>query len=65
VHSDDSMFLAANVPKIPHGGWFPLLVGIGLVVQMTTWRQGRKLVAKVPYELLQLLKSFVLRTFAV
>ena len=41
----DSAFLAANVPKIPHGGWFPLLVGIGLVVQMTTWRKGRQLVA--------------------
>ncbi len=41
----DSAFLAANVPKIPHGGWFPVLVGIGLVVQMTTWRKGRQLVA--------------------
>jgi KUP system potassium uptake protein len=41
----DTAFLAANVPKIPHGGWFPILVGISLVVQMTTWRQGRKLVA--------------------
>ena len=41
----DTAFLAANVPKIPHGGWFPMLVGIGLVVQMTTWRKGRQLVA--------------------
>ncbi len=31
--------------KIPHGGWFPLLVGFGLVIQMTTWRKGRQLVA--------------------
>ena len=36
----DLAFLAANIPKIPHGGWFPLLVGLGLVVQMTTWRRG-------------------------
>ena len=36
----DVAFLAANVPKIPTGGWFPLLVGVGLVVQMTTWRTG-------------------------
>jgi KUP system potassium uptake protein len=33
------------VPKIPHGGWFPLLVGFILVMQMTTWRRGRQLVA--------------------
>ena len=41
----DSAFLAANVPKIPAGGWFPLLVGVVLLVQMATWRQGRQLVA--------------------
>ena len=41
----DSAFLAANVPKIPHGGWFPILVGLSLVIQMTTWRKGRQLVA--------------------
>ncbi len=41
----DSAFLAANVPKIPAGGWFPLLVGVGLLVQMATWRRGRELVA--------------------
>jgi KUP system potassium uptake protein len=41
----DIAFLAANLPKIPSGGWFPLLVGLGLVVQMTTWRKGRQLVA--------------------
>jgi KUP system potassium uptake protein len=41
----DIAFLSANVPKIPTGGWFPLLVGFGLVIQMTTWRRGRQLVA--------------------
>mgnify|MGYP001000021654 FL=1 len=41
----DLAFLAANVPKIPHGGWFPLLVGLVLVVQMATWRRGRQIVA--------------------
>jgi KUP system potassium uptake protein len=41
----DLGFLAANVPKIPSGGWFPLAVGSALVVQMTTWRRGRELVA--------------------
>ena len=41
----DLAFLGANVLKIPEGGWFPLLVGFGLVIQMTTWRKGRQLVA--------------------
>lgn len=41
----DSAFLGANILKIPDGGWFPLLVGFGLVIQMTTWRKGRELVA--------------------
>jgi len=41
----DLAFLAANIPKIPYGGWFALLVGFGLVIQMTTWRKGRQLVA--------------------
>jgi KUP system potassium uptake protein len=40
----DVGFLAANVPKIPAGGWLPLLVAVVLVLQMTTWRRGRELV---------------------
>ena len=42
----DSAFFAANVPKIPAGGWFPVLVALGLLVQMVTWRRGRELVAE-------------------
>ena len=42
----DSAFLGANIPKIPDGGWFPLLVGLILLVQMATWRRGRQLVAQ-------------------
>ncbi|MEQ1874686.1 MAG: potassium transporter Kup [Ilumatobacteraceae bacterium] len=38
-------FLGANLPKIPHGGWFALAVGGILMVQMATWRRGRQLVA--------------------
>ena len=38
-------FLGANIPKIPHGGWFALGVGGFLMVQMSTWRRGRQLVA--------------------
>jgi len=42
----DSAFLAANIPKIPEGGWFPLLIAVVLLVQMATWRRGRQLVAE-------------------
>ncbi|MEO7398975.1 MAG: potassium transporter Kup [Ilumatobacteraceae bacterium] len=41
----DLVFLGANIPKIPAGGWFPLLIAFGLVIQMSTWRKGRELVA--------------------
>jgi KUP system potassium uptake protein len=43
----DLAFFTANVPKIPAGGWLPLAVGLGLVIQMTTWRRGRAIVARV------------------
>jgi KUP system potassium uptake protein len=42
----DSAFLAANIPKIPAGGWFPILIALGLLAQMATWRRGRQLVAE-------------------
>ncbi|CAB4883905.1 unannotated protein [freshwater metagenome] len=42
----DAGFLAANVPKIPYGGWFTLAVAVLLLAQMATWRTGRQLVAE-------------------
>ncbi len=42
----DIAFLSANVPKIATGGWFPLVVGLLLVILMTTWRRGRQLVSE-------------------
>lgn len=41
----ESGYLAANLVKVPKGGWFALLVGMVLMVQMVTWRRGRQLVA--------------------
>ncbi|HWU88327.1 MAG TPA: KUP/HAK/KT family potassium transporter, partial [Kofleriaceae bacterium] len=37
----DLSFLGANVVKIQHGGWVPLVLGTGLFVVMTTWWKGR------------------------
>jgi KUP system potassium uptake protein len=40
----DLIFFGANVLKIQHGGWFPLVVA-GLVYGvMSTWKRGRELV---------------------
>jgi KUP system potassium uptake protein len=39
------VFLAANILKIPDGGWFPLVAGMGIFILMTTWKQGRQLLA--------------------
>jgi KUP system potassium uptake protein len=43
----DLAFLSAQLVKIPHGGWFALLVGLAQFVLMTTWRKGRHEVANV------------------
>jgi KUP system potassium uptake protein len=37
----DLAFFAANTEKIAAGGWFPLAVGCGVFVIMTTWWRGR------------------------
>jgi KUP system potassium uptake protein len=42
--SIDSVFLGANLVKIPHGGWFPLVVAGLLVSIMATWKRGSFLV---------------------
>ncbi|MEI6712961.1 MAG: potassium transporter Kup [Verrucomicrobiota bacterium] len=39
------VFFGANATKILDGGWFPLVVGAGIFILMTTWRTGRRLVA--------------------
>lgn len=39
----DLVFFSANIIKIPNGGWFPLVVGIIILILMTTWSRGRSL----------------------
>jgi KUP system potassium uptake protein len=52
----DLSFFAANVVKIEHGGWFPLLVGGVIYVLLATWKRGRERVAerlaheRMPYD---------------
>ena len=53
----DLGFWGANLPKIPGGGWFPLVIAGGVFTLMTTWKKGRALVAErlsasaLPFEL--------------
>jgi KUP system potassium uptake protein len=40
----EATFLAANLTKIAHGGWLPLLIATVVFVVMTTWQRGREIV---------------------
>jgi KUP system potassium uptake protein len=39
----DLAFFGANMLKITHGGWFPLLVSAAVLFLMLTWRKGRRI----------------------
>jgi KUP system potassium uptake protein len=41
----DVAFFAANIVKVPAGGWFPLVVGGAVFAAMTTWKTGRRRLA--------------------
>jgi len=36
----ESLFFAANLTKVIHGGWLPLVIATAIVTVMTTWRAG-------------------------
>jgi KUP system potassium uptake protein len=38
----DLAFFGANMLKVTHGGWFPLLVSAAILFLMLTWRKGRR-----------------------
>jgi KUP system potassium uptake protein len=40
----DLAFFSANLPKVVHGGWFPLLLALVVFTLLTTWQRGRELV---------------------
>ncbi|MFN8032722.1 MAG: potassium transporter Kup [Mycobacterium sp.] len=42
----DLMFFAANLTKLVHGAWLPLLIGILAFTVMTTWQKGREIVTR-------------------
>jgi len=38
-------FFGANLLKVTHGGWFPLVVGAVVYTVLSTWKRGRALLA--------------------
>ncbi len=40
------MFFAANLTKVVHGGWLPLLLGALVVTVMLTWQRGRRVITQ-------------------
>jgi KUP system potassium uptake protein len=45
--SVDLAFFGANIIKIAKGGWFPIVIALGVYLVMTTWKRGRQIVAKI------------------
>jgi len=41
----DICFFSANVGKIAHGAWFPLVIGMAVFIIMKTWKQGREILS--------------------
>jgi KUP system potassium uptake protein len=42
----DLLFLAANLTKLPHGAWLPLVVAVIVFTVLITWQQGRQMVSR-------------------
>ena len=44
--SVDLLFLAANLSKLAHGAWLPLLIAVTAFTILTTWQRGRQIVTR-------------------
>ncbi len=55
----DLMFLGANLTKLLHGAWLPLLIGIITFAVLTTWQHGRQVVTDVRDRMEGSLREFV------
>lgn len=55
----DLCFFAANILKIPEGGWLPLVIGLTMVAIMGAWLLGRRAVGAALQDLRRPLRPFV------
>jgi KUP system potassium uptake protein len=42
----DLTFFGANISKISHGAWFPLVIGLVVFSLLSTWKRGREILAR-------------------
>jgi len=52
-------YFAANLTKITHGGWLPLLIALTVFTIMMTWQRGREIVTARRTELEGTLPDFI------
>ena len=55
----DGLFLAANMTKLVHGAWLPLMIGIVAFTVMTTWQRGRAIITEARERIEGPLRPFV------
>jgi len=55
----DLAFFGANISKLLHGAWFPLVVAGIIFAAMTTWKAGRAVLAEKLYEACPPLETFI------
>jgi KUP system potassium uptake protein len=60
----DFAFLGANIIKVADGGWLPLVIGGVMLLAMTTWKTGRRIVAERLTERALPLKDFLAQIHA-
>ncbi len=60
----DLVFFAANLTKLTHGAWLPLLIGIITFTIFTTWQRGRALVTQRPMHVEGPLREFIAQLHA-
>ncbi|KPM56871.1 potassium transporter Kup [Frankia sp. CcI49] len=55
----DLLFVAANLTKLVHGAWLPLLIALTAFTVMTTWQRGRQIVTAERHRREGSLRDFV------
>ncbi len=55
----DLSLFSANLPKLVHGGWFPVVIAIVVFTLLSTWKRGRDLMRERLGELAIALEPFL------
>lgn len=55
----DLALVGANLPKILHGGWFPIVMAVAIFILLSTWKSGRALLTERLKELAIAIEPFL------